>query len=46
VWKRWPLWVGIGAALVAGSVTAAVLTQRGKGEPGCSGAHCVVLDMR
>jgi hypothetical protein len=30
-YKKWPLWVGIGAVVVAGGVTAAVLATRGGG---------------
>lgn len=36
-YKRWPLWVGIGAVVVAGSITAAVLATRSSGPSTPSG---------
>lgn len=45
VWKRWPLWAAVGAAVVAATVVPIAVTQKGGNGPSCGG-DCQLIDFR
>jgi hypothetical protein len=46
IYKRWPFWVGIGAAVAAAVVVPVVVTQTGGNDGPSCGSGCEVVDFR